>query len=104
MNTLKSVFNKDYIEGQWGELKGKIQQNWSKLSEDDVGTLKGNVEEFLGKLQSAYGYSKEEAKQKLDLFGASLMNKIQGNATSAVHTSQDGLNTTVLEQPVSTNA
>ena len=27
--------NKDIIEGNWKQLKGKVQQQWGKLTDDD---------------------------------------------------------------------
>ena len=60
--------NNDRIEGNWKELKGKVQKNWGKLTNDDLEEMKGTRTELIGKLQSAYGKSKEEAAEEVDKF------------------------------------
>lgn len=58
--------NKDIFEGKWEEMKGKIKQQWGKLTDDDLKEIEGNHQELLGKLQKNYGYTKEEAKKMID--------------------------------------
>jgi uncharacterized protein YjbJ (UPF0337 family) len=59
----KEVFmNKDTFEGKWHEVKGEIRKQWGKLTDNDITEMKGRKEEFLGKLQSKYGWTKEKAE------------------------------------------
>ena len=58
--------NSDLIKGNWKELKGKAQQKWGKLSDDDIEQAKGNREELVGKIQKEYGKTKEEAEREVD--------------------------------------
>jgi len=60
--------NKDRIEGNWKELRGKAQQKWGKLTDDDIDKAEGNRHELVGKIQQKYGKSKEEAKREVDEF------------------------------------
>lgn len=60
--------NEDIIKGKWKEIKGKVRQQWGKLTDDDVATMKGNYEELAGRLQKSYGYSKDEAQKQIDKF------------------------------------
>jgi uncharacterized protein YjbJ (UPF0337 family) len=60
--------NEDIIKGKWHEVKGKITQKWNKLTDDDVGQIKGSYEELQGLLQKKYGYEKDIAKKNLDEF------------------------------------
>ena len=60
--------NDDRIEGNWKELKGKVQKNWGKLTNDEVEEMKGNRTELIGKIQKAYGKSKEDAAKEVDKF------------------------------------
>ena len=60
--------NKDILEGKWKELKGKVQQNWGKLTDDDVDQVNGSYEELEGKLQKAYGYQKEQVQKEINDF------------------------------------
>ena len=60
--------NKDTIKGNWTEIKGKLRQQWGKLTDDDISTMQGSYEELEGKLQKLYGYQKDEAKKEIDTF------------------------------------
>ena len=58
--------NNDRIEGNWKEMKGKVQQQWGKLTDDDLDVIDGRREELVGKIQQAYGKSREEAEKEVD--------------------------------------
>jgi uncharacterized protein YjbJ (UPF0337 family) len=60
--------NKDIIEGNWKEISGKIKQQWEKVTDDDIGQLKGSGEELEGFLQKKYGYQKEQANKEINSF------------------------------------
>ena len=53
------------IKGKWHELKGKVKQQWGKLTDDDVDQIAGNYEMLSGRLQKAYGISKEDAEKRI---------------------------------------
>lgn len=58
--------NKDIFKGTWNEVKGKIKQQWSELTDDELQEIEGNQQELYGKLQKRYGYSKEEIKEQIE--------------------------------------
>lgn len=60
--------NEDIIKGHWNEIKGKIKQQWGKLTDNDIAQMKGTYQELEGKLQSTYGYQKDEVKKQIDTF------------------------------------
>jgi len=60
--------NKDILQGNWSQLKGKIKQQWGKLTDDDVAAINGAYEELEGKLQEVYGYQKDEAERQIKKF------------------------------------
>lgn len=60
--------NKDIIKGKWKEIKGKLKQQWSELTDDDIGQMQGTYDELEGTLQKRYGYQKEEAKREIESF------------------------------------
>jgi uncharacterized protein YjbJ (UPF0337 family) len=62
------MMNSDQVKGNWKELKGKAQQKWDKLTDDDVEQMKGDRTELVGKIQQKYGKSKEEAEKEVDEF------------------------------------
>jgi uncharacterized protein YjbJ (UPF0337 family) len=62
------AINNDMIEGQWKEIRGKVQKAWGDLTNDDLDQVNGSRLELEGQLQRRYGYSKERAKQEVSSF------------------------------------
>ena len=60
--------NWDQVEGNWTKLKGKVQQQWGKLTDDDVDRIKGKRVELVGKIQERYGYAREKAEEEVESF------------------------------------
>lgn len=60
--------NKDTFKGKWGEVKGKLKQQWGKLTDDDITKIEGRYEELSGRLQKHYGYEKDRAEREIDSF------------------------------------
>lgn len=58
--------NEDRLKGNWKEFKGKIKQQWGKLTDDDIDKIDGQSEQLVGRIQKAYGKSKEEAQKEVD--------------------------------------
>ena len=58
--------NWDRIEGNWTEFKGKAQQQWGKLTNDDLDVDRGQAQELAGRLQQRYGYAKDQAEKEID--------------------------------------
>lgn len=57
--------NRDIIEGSWKEMRGRIKARWGKLTDDDLDRVEGNYDILLGKIQKAYGQSREEVERDL---------------------------------------
>ncbi|QIB67324.1 CsbD family protein [Kineobactrum salinum] len=57
--------NKDIIEGNWTELKGKAKVQWGKLSDDRLDVIAGKRDQLAGELQKAYGISRDEAEKQI---------------------------------------
>lgn len=51
------------IKGNWNEKKGKLKQQFSKLTDDDLQFVEGKEEELLGRLQKKLGKSKDEVRK-----------------------------------------
>lgn len=58
--------NEDMMEGKWKQLKGKVRENWGKLTDDDVDEIAGKKEHFVGKIQEKYGMERNEAEKEWD--------------------------------------
>lgn len=57
--------NWEIIEGNWMQLKGKVQQQWGKLTDDDIDVVAGRRDQLAGKIQERYGVAKDEAERQL---------------------------------------
>jgi len=56
----------DMFKGQWKQVKGHIQMQWGKLTDDEVDQINGNKDILVGKIQEKYGYTKEKAQLEVD--------------------------------------
>lgn len=56
----------DEIAGRWTEVKGKVQQQWGKLTDDDLAIINGKREELAGSLQAKYGMARAEVDREID--------------------------------------
>jgi uncharacterized protein YjbJ (UPF0337 family) len=63
--------NEDTFKGQWMQLKGKIREQWGKLTDDDVDQIQGRSEQLIGKLQNRYGIARDEAQRQFDSWQSS---------------------------------
>mgnify|MGYP000860924728 FL=1 len=52
--------NTTELEGNWDEQKGKLKQQFAKLTDNDLLFVEGKKDEMMGKLQIKLGKSKEE--------------------------------------------
>ena len=59
--------NRETFKGQWMEFKGKIKQQWGKLTDDDLDQIQGNYEMLIGRLMERYGRSREEIEKEVDV-------------------------------------
>jgi len=58
--------NWDRIEGNWKQFSGKAQQQWGKLTNDDLNVVEGRRQELVGKIQERYGIAKDDAERQVD--------------------------------------
>ena len=58
--------NWDRVEGNWTQFKGKVQQQWGNLTDDDLDVVEGKRTELSGKIQDRYGLAKDEAEKQID--------------------------------------
>lgn len=58
--------NWDQVEGKWKQFRGRVQEQWGKLTDDDLTRIEGNRDQLLGKIQERYGMAKDEVNRQLD--------------------------------------
>ena len=55
----------DRIAGTWHQVKGRLREQWGRLTDDDLDVVAGRREQLLGRLQERYGISPEEAERRV---------------------------------------
>jgi uncharacterized protein YjbJ (UPF0337 family) len=55
----------DTVEGSWKEFKGRVREQWGRLTNDEVDVIAGRRDKLVGKLQEHYGISREEAERQV---------------------------------------
>lgn len=58
--------NKDILEGNWKEKKGKLMQKYGELTDDDLTYAEGKEDELVGKVQKKLGVTKDEAEKIIE--------------------------------------
>jgi uncharacterized protein YjbJ (UPF0337 family) len=58
--------NQDILEGKWTQLKGRVKEQWGKLTDDDLDRIAGKSEQLVGMIQERYGIAREEAQRQVD--------------------------------------
>jgi uncharacterized protein YjbJ (UPF0337 family) len=57
--------NDDRTEGNWKQFKGKIKEQWGKLTDDDLDVISGKRDQLAGKIQERHGIARDEAEQQI---------------------------------------
>ena len=53
------------VEGNWKQLKGKVKEQWGKLTDDDLDVIAGKRDQLLGRIQERHGVAKDEAEKQV---------------------------------------
>lgn len=57
--------NWNQIEGNWKQFKGNVKVRWGKLTDDQLDVIAGRRDNLVGKIQEAYGISRDETEKQL---------------------------------------
>ena len=57
--------NQDRVEGNWLQFKGKVKEQWGKLTDDDLDVIAGKRDQLLGKIQERHGVTLEAAEKQV---------------------------------------
>ncbi|MGH9203878.1 MAG: CsbD family protein [Vicinamibacterales bacterium] len=58
--------NRDELSGKWTQLKGDVQRQWGKLTNDDLDVIGGDAKKLAGKIQERYGNTKEDVEREVN--------------------------------------
>ncbi len=51
------------LQGNWGEIKGKLKQKFAILTDNDVLLIEGKHDEMFGRLEAKLGKTKAELQK-----------------------------------------
>jgi uncharacterized protein YjbJ (UPF0337 family) len=57
--------NWDVIEGNWKQVKGKVKQQWGRLTDDQLVMVSGKRDQLVGKIQEIYGIARDDAERQV---------------------------------------
>jgi uncharacterized protein YjbJ (UPF0337 family) len=60
--------NRDILSGKWKEMKGRVKEQWGKITDDELDRAEGKAEQMVGLIQQRYGYTKEKAQEEYERF------------------------------------
>ena len=60
--------NDDRLEGKWKQAKGKLKEQWGKLTDDDFDVIGGKRDQLLGRIQERHGIARDEAEKQVSDF------------------------------------
>ena len=60
--------NLDTVEGQWTRLRGRILEQWGRLTADEVSIVSGRRDQLIGMLQRRYGLARAELERQVEDF------------------------------------
>ena len=73
------------LEGQWNQVKGKLQERWGALTDDELQRVKGNANDLIGVIQQRTG----ESRRAVEEFLSSAVSEGSGRAQQAVETARE---------------
>jgi len=62
-NDVKTIWEK--FKGSWSQTKGAVKEQWGKLTDDDLLEIEGRRDQLVGKIQTRYGITREEAEAQV---------------------------------------
>ena len=60
---VKTMWEK--MKGSWQQTKGSVKEQWGKLTDDDLMQVEGRRDVLVGKIQTRYGISREQAEAQV---------------------------------------
>jgi uncharacterized protein YjbJ (UPF0337 family) len=65
-NTEAKAMDWNRVEGNWKQVKGKVKEQWGKLTDDDIDRIAGKRDQLEGKIQERYGIEKDRVRRDVD--------------------------------------
>src|SRR5262245_34125231 len=62
----ETMITRQELERKWNEVKGRIQQKWGALTDDDLQRVRGNANALVGVIEQKTGESRRAIEDFLD--------------------------------------
>ena len=49
------MVNQQTLTGHWNEVRGKLKEKWGQLSDDDLRSFSGSIDQLVGRIQEKTG-------------------------------------------------
>ena len=60
------MITRQELEGQWNQVKGRIQERWGEITEDELQEARGDTNQLVGVLQQSTGETRREIEDFLE--------------------------------------
>lgn len=57
--------NWDQVEGSWKTIRGRVREEWGRLTDDDLDVIAGKRDQLTGQIQKKYGIAREDAEKQV---------------------------------------
>lgn len=56
----------EQAQGAWRQFRGRLQEAWGAITDDDVDRFKGQRDQLIGQIQEKTGEAREKVARKVD--------------------------------------
>jgi len=60
------MVNTQTLQGHWNEIKGKLRNKWGQLTNDELQSFNGNVDQLVGMIQRKTGEARSSVEHYLE--------------------------------------
>lgn len=57
--------NREVLESNWAQIREILSEKFNNLSDEDIRQINGRYDQLVAKLQQKYGYTREEAEERI---------------------------------------
>jgi uncharacterized protein YjbJ (UPF0337 family) len=76
--------NKSVSKAKWLQMKGKVKEQWGKLTDNDVEVINGRIDQLVGKIQEKYSLKREDVEKDVHGWWDEHFQKDKAKASTAV--------------------
>ena len=73
--------NREQMAGNWRVMRGKVKEQWGRLTNDDLDVIQGKHDQLVGKIQQRYGKQRDQVERDVDRW----LDTVEPGADDTVH-------------------